>query len=135
MNQLTSIFVKYPRLFEGKTLGNFSEVPEGWIKFLDGFCGMIASLGSEAQFAEAFIEKISCSQKFLELEYSLSPDLPEDDIFAVGARAFAIRNRTSVACVHCGALLKIDPAPSVWPLCWRRPCRKAVAGSLKRLAP
>ena len=133
MKIITSIFVKYPKLFEGKTPVAYTEVPEGWANLLEGFCILITSRSTEAQLADFFIEKISCSERFLDLEYSLSPTFSEYDAFAVGARAFAIKNRSCVGCVHCGALMKTVPEEGEWPLCERRTCRKAAARILKAL--
>lgn len=127
MKIITSIFDKYPNLFHGKTPVFYTDIPEGWVKFLEGFCDLVVTVSSDVQISEFSFERISSSNGFLDVQYSLSPSLPNDDAFVIGARAFAVRNRTCAGCVCCGAIIKTFPEKGEWPFCARHLRRKIAA--------
>lgn len=133
MKIITSIFAKYPELFDGKIPLIYTDIPEGWVNFLEGFCDRIIRASSDLQISDFFFEKISCSQGFLDMEYSLPPGLLEDDALAINARAFAIRNLSYFGCVCCGTIIKGAPENGEVPLCERHLRSKIAANKSGKL--
>lgn len=106
MHRIEAVFNEYPQLFEGKEPNVYTEIPEGWVKFLQSFCDTVMMKIPAALLQDFSFAKISCATGYLDLHYWLPASLPPDDVHCLGAKALGMGNRASVGCVTCGRIVK-----------------------------
>jgi hypothetical protein len=86
---------------------------------IDGFLGMIEIICSEQEISRIFIDEVSNDHGSLVLRYRLPPELDKDTVDQIGARAFAVQNRSVVCCVRCGRIVTKLPSGTMPILCSR----------------
>lgn len=117
MRYIHAVFDKYPGLFKGKEPPICTEIPEGWVRFLEQICSTVANRIPASLLHEFKFEKISCLGSYLEIEYCLPEGLCEDDVHCIGGVALGMTNRAFVGCVKCGQIVKTYPFEGGVPRC------------------
>ncbi len=121
MRLIETVLSKYPQMFHGDLPPVCTEIPEGWVPFLENFCNCVINRVPVETINEFACQKISCANGCLDIEFSLPFSLPLDDVHIIGARALGMRNRSFIGCVKCGIIVKDFAYELGFPRCKRHP--------------
>lgn len=119
MKLIETVLSKYPQLFRGGLPPVCTEIPEGWVPFLERFCNIVINRVPSETIDEFVCQKISCAEGCLDIEYSLPQSLPPFDADSIGGMALGMRNRSFIGCVKCGIIVKDFDFESGFPRCKR----------------
>jgi hypothetical protein len=116
------LVLEHPKIFHRGWPDSTASLPEGWCGLVSSFCTFLESTCSDEQLGSLVFDEICERDSGLVLRYRFEVPLRKEQIDIVGARAFAIQNRSAVSCVVCGRMVAQLPEVGDQMLCHGERC-------------